>query len=295
MTTRTVLVLGLSLLAATPAVAQDAIDLSAAAIVRSPGDIASWPATVHIDRLVFSPGAGEAAGLSFEKSGADWPNYVPPGWDGPIQYTVWACVRAPGWTCAGFIQMWRDRHATGAPLPSNWTFWWGPEAGGAAANDFGGYQARAGDQMAFFVSAGNARDVGAVTSRRERSNVVLVTLPLNDAATFDFSAPAPPVDTPPPVVTPQPPPVVVPPSSDTDALLSLLGEIEAKIEAKFVALQQQQADDTARILAALPLQSTPLPLPQPPIVVNGESSWLKVITSIATGAAAILAGIGASK
>jgi hypothetical protein len=52
-----------------------------------------------------------------------------------------------------------------------------------------GYQPRAGEQMGFFVSAGNARGVSGVTSRRERSNVVLVSLPPGDSGSFPFSLP----------------------------------------------------------------------------------------------------------
>jgi hypothetical protein len=40
--------------------------------------------------------------------------------------------------------------------------------------------------MGFFVTAGNARGVGEVTSVRERSNVVFVSLPAGDVGDFDF-------------------------------------------------------------------------------------------------------------
>ena len=53
---------------------------------------------------------------------------------------------------------------------SNWAYGgrWGPMAS---------YNPQPGDQVGFFVTAGNARGDGGVTSVRERSNVVLVTLP----------------------------------------------------------------------------------------------------------------------
>jgi hypothetical protein len=50
-----------------------------------------------------------------------------------------------------------------------------------------GYQPHAGEQMGFFVSAGNARGFGGVSSVRERSNVVLVALPAGDNGSFSFS------------------------------------------------------------------------------------------------------------
>jgi hypothetical protein len=80
--------------------------------------------------------------------------------------------------------MWRGREFTGAPILAefarNWAYdsRWGPMAG---------YQPHAGELMGFFVSAGNARGVGTVTSRRERSNVVLVALPAGDNGSFPFS------------------------------------------------------------------------------------------------------------
>ena len=88
------------------------------------------------------------------------------------------------WNTSGFIQMWRGRASTGAPILSdfatNWAYdaRWGPMAG---------YHPHAGELMGFFVSAGNARGEGGVSSVRERSNVVLVALPPGDQGSFSFS------------------------------------------------------------------------------------------------------------
>jgi hypothetical protein len=125
------------------------------------------------------------AGLSFTFSANGfWPDYTPPGWGGPIQYTVWAVVNIGGqWYTSGFIQMWRTRGYTGAPIISdfavNWAYdsRWGPMMG---------HQPHAGEQMGFFVTAGDARGVGTVTSVRERSNVILVTLPAGDSGSFSY-------------------------------------------------------------------------------------------------------------
>jgi hypothetical protein len=160
----------------------DALNLGAAAVYNSPADIASWPATARITRIDMSP----SAGLNFEFTTKNsWPDYSPPGWDGPLQYTVWAVVNINGqWYTSGFIQMWRGRAGTGGPILSdfarNWAYdsRWGP---------MNGYQPHAGEQMGFFVSAGNARGVGTVTSVRERSNVVIVSLPAGDSGSFPFS------------------------------------------------------------------------------------------------------------
>ncbi len=113
-----------------------------------------------------------------------WPDVVPPGFSGPLEYTVWAVVKINGqWYTSGFIQMWRGRPSTGAPIlsnfASNWAYdsRWGPMAG---------YQPQVGEQMGFFVTAGNARGESGVSSVRERSNVVLIALPAGDSGSFPF-------------------------------------------------------------------------------------------------------------
>jgi hypothetical protein len=159
----------------------DALDLRLATVYNSPADIASWPATARISRVTMR----NPEGLSFEFSTQNsWPNYTPPGWKGPLQYTVWAVVRVGGqWYTAGFIQMWRGRPSTGAPILAefarNWAYdgRWGP---------MNGHQPQVGEQMGFFLSAGDARGQRGVTSVRERSNVVLVSLPPGDTGVFPF-------------------------------------------------------------------------------------------------------------
>jgi hypothetical protein len=160
----------------------DAINLGTAGVYNSPPDIASWPATATITRLTMS----SATGLSFEFSHSNrWPDVIPPGFTGPLQYTVWAVVNVGGrWNTSGFIQMWRGRPSTGAPIIAefarNWAYdsRWGP---------MNGYQPRAGEQMGFFLSAGNARGQTDVSSVRERTNVVMVSLPAGDNGSFTFA------------------------------------------------------------------------------------------------------------
>ncbi|HEY7291252.1 MAG TPA: VCBS repeat-containing protein [Vicinamibacterales bacterium] len=178
----------ITLVVAMPAQAQvgfDAINLSQATVYNSPTDVASWPVTHAITGLRLGS-AGPNAGVTITSDALSvWPDYWPPGWSGPLQYTVWAVVNVNGhWYTSGFIQMWRGRGATGAPIISefalNWAYdsRWGPMAG---------HHPAPGELMGFFITAGNARGVGSVTSLRERSNVVLVSLPANDTGTFTFS------------------------------------------------------------------------------------------------------------
>lgn len=192
----------------TPAWAQvDAIDLSQATVYNSPVDIASWPVTGTITHLDMRA----PQGLTFRFSTSEtWPNVTPPGWNGPLQYTVWAVMNVNGhWATSGFIQMWKGRESTGAPLPSEFALNWAYDGRwGTMAN----YSPHAGELVGFFLSAGDARGNGGVSSVRERTNVVLVSLPANDTGSFDFSVPVPaPVPVPVPVPVPTPTPSPVPP------------------------------------------------------------------------------------
>ena len=161
----------------------DAINLNLASVYNSPSTIASWPATSTITSLTMSNSSGLSFHFTTENS---WPDVVPPGFSGPLQYTVWAVVNVNGsWNTSGFIQMWRGRGSTGAPIlaefPINWAYdsRWGP---------MNHYQPHAGEQMGFFLSAGNARGESGVSSVRERTNVVLVSLPAGDSGVFSFSS-----------------------------------------------------------------------------------------------------------
>jgi hypothetical protein len=160
----------------------DQMDLSQAAVYNSPPDIANWAVTSTITRLDMN----SSSGLNVEFTTKDsWPDYVPPGFDGPLEYTVWAVVNINGqWYTSGFIQMWRGRASTGAPILSNFAINWAYDA---RWGPMAGYQPHAGELMGFFVSAGNARNFTTVSSLRERSNVVVVPLPAGDNGSFGFS------------------------------------------------------------------------------------------------------------
>ena len=151
--------------------------------------------TGAISQLVMQPGQYNGLSFTFPQH-ATWPDYTPPGWDGPIEYTVWAVAKVNGqWYMAGFIQMWRTRESTGAPIltdfHANWAYSydrWG---------QLNNYYPQVGDQMGFFISAGNARGDSTVTTVRERTNVVVVNLPAGDSGVFNFTyAPSAPPLTP---------------------------------------------------------------------------------------------------
>ena len=167
-------------LSAAPALAApDAINLSQATVWNSPKDVASWAVTTTITAVHERPSSMYPNGIHLEFSAlSTWPDYLPPGWDGPLQYTVWAVVKVNGqWNTSGIIQMWRNRDWTGAPLMTDFAINWVYDSRwGAMAH----HQPVPGEQMGFFVTAGNARGVFDVTSVRERSNVVMINVPGND-------------------------------------------------------------------------------------------------------------------
>lgn len=172
---------------AAQAAARDAIDLSQVTVYNSPPDVASWAVTTSITELHMRPDGDPAAGVSLKFSAqATWPDYTPPDWDGPLQYTVWPIVKINGaYYTSGIIQMWRGRVSTGAPLPSQW-YNWAYDSRWGVMNYYSGFHPQTGDLVGFFVTAGNARNVTTVTSVRERSNVVLLSFPAGDTGDWSF-------------------------------------------------------------------------------------------------------------
>jgi hypothetical protein len=163
----------------------DMLDLTSVAVYNSPTDIASWPITERITSITFGP-YGPSAGVTITTDPV-LPNYWKLILDSSgdnFQYTVWAVVNVGGrWYTSGFIQMWQGRGNTGAPIltdfATNWAYdrRWGPMMG---------HQPSPGEQMGFFISAGNARGIYDVTSVRERSNVVVVPVPGGDTGYYSW-------------------------------------------------------------------------------------------------------------
>jgi len=142
-----------------------------------------WPATTEITRLEF-----RATGVHVEFSKRDgpgrWPDVIPKGWDGPLQYCIGIAMLIGGtWHVTAPIQYWFGLDATGGNVgdPS-------PRDNGLAGTIHGDWcysgewgpmqrQPATGEKVGFFVVAGNVRGVDDVVSVRERSNVVVVPFP----------------------------------------------------------------------------------------------------------------------
>lgn len=212
----------------------DAIDLHTASIANSPKDVADWPITVAITRVEMSTGMG----FQFDAAIPDSWDYHVPGWgagvgcpnDGCLLYTVWPVFRINGQLAtSGIVQMWKYRDGTGAfetatwhtEFPKNWAY--DSRWGGLA-----GYQPNPGELIGFFLTAGDARGPGGVTSRRERTNVVAFSLPAGDHGVFTFGGVPAPVPTPTPTPVPAPTPVPTP-SFDPSGILARLDALEASV------------------------------------------------------------------
>jgi len=158
----------------------DQIDMHAV-IVRGGccGDVANWPVTTQI-RVIDANFGGWFVDFSAKNS---WPEVVPPGWDGGIQYTLWIVEKINGqWITAGGVEYWRSLARQGGPpsrLAGNWYYSPG------VWNELASHQPAPGEQVGIFVTAGDqrAKDVRVVT---ERSNVVLIPFPSDGGAYYPF-------------------------------------------------------------------------------------------------------------
>ena len=85
---------------AQPRPAQPTLDLSTVRIVNAP-DVRGWAETARITKLSFD---GASTRIEFTKQDGPnrWPDLTPPGWEGPLQYTMWLFLRVNGeWVGSG--------------------------------------------------------------------------------------------------------------------------------------------------------------------------------------------------
>lgn len=208
-------------LGAAGASAQDALPFDSLHYGSGSPSVAGWTPTAHITQIELRP---DNVIVQFDRNNDTrtvprWPDVTPPGWDGAIQYTLWPVININGeWWTFGSIELWRDRIGVGGPFSKAALDWYYP------SSEMIAHQPLAGDQVGFFVTAGDQRlkDVHAVA---ERSYIVMLTVPRNDTGTFDFAAGPTPVPTPTPVPVPTP----VPPAFDVHDILVRLDAIEIAV------------------------------------------------------------------
>lgn len=151
-----------------------AFDMSQAIIKSSPSDLASWPVTATITEVQMRP---DAMIVDFDRRDGPnaWPETVPVGFEGGLQYTLGMCLNIGGqWYCSGVVQFWRGRELEAAASPSSIPVTWFYDP--ARWGPMSGFLPNCGDQVGFFVGQGDLRGRGTSdgNSIRERSNVQLV-------------------------------------------------------------------------------------------------------------------------
>lgn len=201
-------------------------------------DVGQWPATARITSIEFTP-----TDLTVRHTKEDsWPEVKPEGWAGGIQWTLWPVVKVNGqWHTTGCIEFWKGRQSVGGPFSRAALDWYYfiPEMG---------VQPFPGDVVGFFVTSGDERrkDVASV---RERSDIVVLTVPKGEVGRFEFPADAPaqpPVPVPVPI--PSAPPIGPPVAWVPTATKADLDAAEARITARIDAANAGILSGFARIL-----------------------------------------------
>lgn len=208
---------------------KDGLDLSTVQIHNSP-DVRGWPATAQITKLEFRP-TGVHVEHTKNQGAGSWPNFRPAGWDGDLQYTLWIFLSIGGqWHGSGCIQFWQSCDRNGGPpeqFAKNWYYAedrWAPMTG---------HQPAPGEMVGFMVTAGDARNSGAL-SVQERSNVVLMPFPRSGDI---YVAPASPEPVPVPIPVPDPNAPDNPLSIKLAQMLELFNELLENYKAQEVRIQ----------------------------------------------------------
>jgi hypothetical protein len=148
--------------------------------------LASWSITTAITGLDISSG-GVHIDFSKKDGPGRWPDVIPPGFTGPIEYTLGMVETINGQLYASApIQMWNGLDRGGGP-PSQYALNWFYDPGRWAPMSY--HQPAVGELIGFFVAEGSLRNdtVGISSPLRERSNVVVVPMPTDAGASFTFS------------------------------------------------------------------------------------------------------------
>lgn len=166
-------------------------DMSQAIILNSPPDLASWPETAKITSINIT---GDSFLVDFDRrDGPDrWPDVIPAGFTGPLEYTLGMCVNPNGnqWYCSGVVQFWYGRTLTDSGSPSRVGIEWFYDPARWGPVNF--YQPQDGELVGIFVGAGNLRDGSNITRATcprvcERSNVALIPWSQGGGVSYAFA------------------------------------------------------------------------------------------------------------
>jgi len=181
------------------------LDLHQATIYDNPPNLADWPVTTLITDVWFQYPGWDGIHVEFSKRDGpnSWPDVTPPGWTGPLEYTIGLAEYINGqWYASAAIQVWRGLPAAGGNLGSDintmgqcTAFGYGSSCQVAKNwyydgrwGNLAGYQPATNEVIGVFVVAGNVRGVtdGSQSPVQERSNVVLVPMPTIAGANYMF-------------------------------------------------------------------------------------------------------------
>ena len=172
------------------------LDMSLVTLYSNPPDLTNWPITTTLTEVDFVSG-GLALTFAKKEPPNRWPDVTPPGWGGPLQYTIGMveCINGQ-WYGSAVIEVWYDLPAAGGNVAEDITTMGQCTSFGNGSNcqiaknwyyDAGrwgmlaGRQPAPGETIGVFVAAGNLRQVTtddpAQSPVMERSNIVLMPMP----------------------------------------------------------------------------------------------------------------------
>lgn len=151
-------------------------NFAAAKIWDNPRDLGTWPVGARVTSIEFTGGAMR---VDFDRRDGPnrWPDVVPPGFSGPLQYTLGLCLNIQNeWNCSGVVQFWYGRSLDDSGPPSVFWYEWWYDPGRWGPMTF--YRPKEGETVGVFVGAGDlrGRSFTRATCPRvcEVSNVALV-------------------------------------------------------------------------------------------------------------------------
>lgn len=190
--------------AAPPPPQPTTLNLHQATMFDNPSNLADWPVTTFITEVDFQYNGKDGVHVEFsKKDDGSWPDVTPPGWDGPLEYTLGFAENIGGqWYASAAIEFWSGLDVQGGNVAADVTTLGQCTTFGAGSNcqvaknwyydgrwgNLAGYQPATGELIGVFVVAGNLRGVtdGSQSPVQERSNVVLVKMPDINGAKYTF-------------------------------------------------------------------------------------------------------------
>src|SRR6185436_650752 len=95
------------------------IDLHGVTLYANPPDLADWPMTTTLTEVDFN---NDGVFVDFSKKDGPnrWPDVVPPGWMGPLEYTLGMveCINGQ-WYGSAVIEYWNGLQASGGNVADN--------------------------------------------------------------------------------------------------------------------------------------------------------------------------------